>query len=49
MNKDLVKEGRGIIPDIIVEPTVESIRRGVDPKVDTVRKLIMQKEGFAHQ
>lgn len=49
MNKDLVKEGRGIIPDIVVEPTGESIRRGVDPKVDTVRKLIMQKEGFAHQ
>lgn len=49
MNKDLVKEGRGIIPDIEAAPTVETIRRGIDPKVDTVRKLIMQKTGMAHQ
>lgn len=48
MNKDLVKEGRGIIPDIEAAPTVETIRRGIDPKVDTVRKLIMQKSGVAH-
>lgn len=49
MNKDLVKEGRGIIPDIEAAPTVESIRQGIDPKVDTVRKIIMQKSGVAHQ
>ncbi len=48
MNKDLVKEGRGIMPDIEAAPTVETIRRGIDPKVDTVRKLIMQKSGVVH-
>lgn len=47
MNKDLVKDGRGIIPDIEAAPTPETIRQGVDPKIDTVRKLIMQKSGMA--
>lgn len=47
MNKDLVKEGRGIMPDIEAAPTVENIRQGIDPKVDTVRKLIMRKTGLA--
>ncbi len=48
MNKDLVKEGRGIMPDIEAAPTVETIRQGIDPKVDTVRKIIMQKMGMVH-
>lgn len=43
MDKTLVKDGRGLMPDIEAAPTVESIRRGIDPKVDTVRKLILQK------
>lgn len=47
MNKDLVKEGRGILPDIEAAPTVETIRQGIDPKIDTVRKLILQKSGMA--
>ena len=46
MNKDLVKEGRGIMPDIEAAPTVETIRKGIDPKIDTVRRLIMQKNGL---
>lgn len=46
MNKELVKQGRGIIPDIEAAPTIETIRQGIDPKVDTVRKIIMQKAGL---
>lgn len=49
MDENLVKEGRGIIPDIEVGATIESIRKGVDPKVELVRKLILQKNGMAHQ
>lgn len=49
MDQRLVKEGRGIIPDIEAAPTVETIRQGIDPKVDTVRKLIIRKTGLAQQ
>jgi hypothetical protein len=45
----MVKEGRGIMPDIEVAPTAETIRLGIDPKVEMVRKMIMQKTGLAHQ
>jgi hypothetical protein len=49
MDPSLVKEGRGIIPDIEVGPTQETIRRGIDPKAAVIRKLIMHKIGVAQQ
>ncbi len=49
MDKELVKEGRGIIPDIEVGPTPETIRLGIDPKVETVRKLIIRRNGLVQQ
>lgn len=49
MDSHLVKEGRGIMPDITVMPTRESILRGIDPKVDTVRKIILQKTALVQQ
>jgi hypothetical protein len=51
MDKNLVKEGRGIMPDIIVAPTRETIRRGIDPKAAVIRRIIMQKKkiGIAQQ
>jgi C-terminal processing protease CtpA/Prc len=49
MDKNLVKEGRGIIPDIQVAPTRETIRRGIDPKAAIIRRLIMHKIGVAQQ
>ncbi|WP_081164187.1 S41 family peptidase [Niastella populi] len=51
MDKDLVKEGRGIMPDIIVAPTRETILRGIDPKAAVIRRIIMQKKkiGIAQQ
>jgi len=42
MNSALVKNGRGVLPDIEVLPTVESIRQGIDLKVEKVRELIMR-------
>jgi hypothetical protein len=51
MDKDLVKEGRGIIPDIQVSPTRETIIRGIDPKAAVIRHIILQKQkiGIAQQ
>jgi len=49
MDPSLVKDGRGIIPDIEVGATQETIRRGIDPKAAVVRKLIMHKIGVAQQ
>jgi hypothetical protein len=49
MDKDLVKEGRGILPDIQVAPTRETIRRGIDPKAAIIRRMIMHKIGVAQQ
>lgn len=49
MDKDLVKEGRGILPDIQVAPTRETIRRGIDPKAAVIRRMIMHKIGIAQQ
>lgn len=49
MDPALVKDGRGILPDIEVSPTRESIRRGIDPKAAVIRKLIMHKIGVAQQ
>jgi hypothetical protein len=47
MDKDLVKDGRGIMPDIEVGPTRETIRRGIDPKAAVIRRLIMHKISVA--
>jgi hypothetical protein len=49
MDPAMVKDGRGILPDIEVAPTRESIRRGIDPKAAIIRKLIMHKIGVAQQ
>lgn len=49
MDSTLVKEGRGVIPDIEVGPTAETIRRGIDPKVQTVRRLIMRRNALVQQ
>jgi hypothetical protein len=44
MDKDLVKEGRGVIPDIEVRSTPESIRQGIDPKIETVKQIIQKAQ-----
>lgn len=47
MNSDLVNDGRGVLPDIEVPPDVESLRMGIDMKVEVVRELIYRiNEGW---
>lgn len=41
MHKEMVREGRGVIPDIEVRPTRSSIIENRDLKVETVRQLIL--------
>jgi len=40
MNKNYPKTGRGILPDIEVKPSSEAIRKGLDVKMEYIRKLI---------
>lgn len=40
VDKDLPKTGRGIKPDVLVLPTLESIKKLQDNKMDKVRELI---------
>ena len=40
MDKDLVKSGRGVMPDIFVRATPEYILKGVDPKIEAVKEII---------
>lgn len=42
MRKDLVKEGRGVMPDIYAAPTAKDIRNGVDVKLEAVKALILK-------
>jgi hypothetical protein len=49
MDKDLVAAGRGVMPDIEVLPSVESIRKGVDPKVEVIKDIILSKNGAVLQ
>lgn len=43
MDKEAIAEARGVLPDIEVVPTGEDVRKGVDAKVQAVRRLIMNK------
>jgi C-terminal processing protease CtpA/Prc len=40
MNKNFPKNGRGIMPDIEVKPSVDAIKKGYDVKLEYVKKLI---------
>jgi hypothetical protein len=40
MDSSLVKEGRGVIPDIYVAPTPADIEKEIDVKSEAVRDLI---------
>ena len=36
-------KGGGVVPDILVEPNSYAIKIGVDTKLETVKKMIQQK------
>ena len=37
------RDGRGVQPDVLVRPTLESVRSGMDRKMQVVRRLIREK------
>jgi hypothetical protein len=41
MRKELVKDGRGVVPDIYAAPTAKDIRRGTDAKIEAVKRLVI--------
>lgn len=41
LNKNQIKTGRGIFPDISVPPSSTNIKQGIDAKMETVKKLII--------
>jgi uncharacterized protein YbjT (DUF2867 family) len=42
MRPNLVKEGRGVLPDVYAAPTTEDVRKGIDVKMEAVRKMILE-------
>ena len=44
IDKNIPKDGRGVQPEIIVIPTTEAIRRGVDYKMEKVMELIKSRQ-----
>ena len=46
VNKDRIKNGRGIMPDVWALPTTEAIREGIDFKAMKVKELISQQEAL---
>ncbi len=49
VNKDRIKDGRGILPDVWALPTSDAIREGVDFKAMKVKELIAQREALSAQ
>lgn len=43
MDQAALAAGKGITPDIEVVPTAETIRKGIDPKAEKVKQLILEK------
>lgn len=46
MNKDLVKGGRGVMPDLYVAPRPIDIRKGIDVKLLAVKYLVLMANGY---
>ena len=47
INKDRIKNGRGIMPDVWAVPSVEAIRNGVDFKAMKVKELITEQDSLS--
>jgi Peptidase family S41 len=47
VNKDRVKDGRGVMPDVLALPTVDAIRDGIDFKAMKVKEIIAQQEALS--
>lgn len=42
-NKSHIKDGHGVKPDVEITPTVQTIMRNIDPKIDKVKELAKQR------
>ncbi|RYG52483.1 MAG: peptidase S41 [Chitinophagaceae bacterium] len=42
MRRELVKEGRGVMPDVFAAPTAKDIQKGIDVKLEAVKALIIK-------
>ncbi len=40
INKNAIKTGRGVMPDVFIRSSLESIRKEADPKLEKVKELI---------
>lgn len=49
MDTTAVASARGIMPDIEAAPTVETIRKGIDPKAEKVKEIILQRKAANRQ
>ncbi len=45
LERGAIKDGRGIQPDVLVEPSSVAIKRGIDLKLQKVRELIKNNKG----
>ncbi|MEP7318682.1 MAG: S41 family peptidase [Panacibacter sp.] len=43
-DRSQIHNGRGIQPDVLVEPSTEYIRKGVDHKMEVIKELIKEKK-----
>lgn len=43
-NRSFIKDGHGVIPDIVVTPSIQTIMKNIDPKMEKVTKLIKQNQ-----
>lgn len=44
IDKNIPKDGRGVLPEVVSLPTTEAIRRGADYKMDKVMELIRTRQ-----
>jgi hypothetical protein len=44
VDKDITKTGRGVQPDVKAGPNIESIRKGIDPKLEKVKQMILERD-----
>lgn len=44
INKNIEKNGRGVMPDVFVRSSLESIQNGIDPKMEKVKELIEKSD-----
>jgi hypothetical protein len=47
IDKDRIKNGRGIMPDVWAVPSIDAIRNGVDFKALKVKELIAEQDSLS--